>query len=528
MLALREAQDDLLVFNRLIMPDVDDPDDVLKSRFEITPLARLLCQVIQRAVRGEGKRRIAVSVGPQMGKSQILSRAGPAWVQGRLPHANQILGSYNQPMASEFGDSVREIMNSPTYRQIFPDTVLRREQVDWLITTAGGRLAFVGRGGSGTGKPADFFWVDDPIKDNIEAQSDSTREETWNWFSRVAMTRAHSKSIIVVIHTRWNSDDLIGRLCDPEHPERSKSLRGIEKYWDYFCLPAVVDDPKLAKALGLELQIPENPEVRSAFGTKPMSSLWPGRKSLEFLAEAKIMDASGFSALYMGRPTSEEGEFFKADWLLEYDEGDLPKDLVKYGASDHAVSVKQGKDYTVIGCVGVDANDDIWVLPDLVWERMQTDRTVEELISHMEMHRPACWWLEEELISKAFGPFLYKRMMEKKVYTLIDTIVPSKDKRTQARSIQGRMQMRKVRFPRFAHWWKDARAQLLKFDSAAYDDFVSFLSLIGLGLFKQYIPDEHKDETTEDDLKSGSIQWILRNTEARAMHEKRARATAGW
>ena len=528
MLAVKEAANDLLAFNRLRMPDIVDPDDVTKSRFESTPLARLLCQVIEKAVRGEGKKRIAVSVGPQFGKSDVLSRSGPAWVQGRLPHANQILGTYNQPFANEFGDNVREIMNSQFYKQVFPKTVLRREQVDWLVTTAGGKMAFVGRGGSGTGKPADFFWIDDPIKDDMEAQSTVIREETWKWFNRIAFNRCHDNSIIMVVHTRWNQDDLIGRLCDPEHPERNKSLRGIDKYWTYYNLPAVIDDPKLAKALGLTLEIPESPEVRNAFGTKPLVSLWPGRKSLEFLAEAKTLDAAGFHALYMGQPTSEAGDYFKADWMLEYDEDELPKDVTVYGASDHAVSVKQGKDYTVIGCVGVDTNDDIWVLPDLVWGRMQTDRTVEELISQMEIHRPACWWLEEELISKSFGPFLYKRMAERKVYTTIDTLVPAKDKRTQARSIQGRMQMKKVRFPRFAHWWKDAKAQMLRFDSAAYDDFVSFMSLIGLGLFKQYIPDSKEEESEEDTLKSGSIQWILRNTEARTLQEKRVRATAGW
>lgn len=85
---------------------------------------------------------------------------------------------------------------------------------------------------------------------------------------------------------------------------------------------------------------------------------------------------------------------------------DLPKNLRKYGASDHAVSAKQTADSTVVGCVGVDEDDNIWVLPDVVWAKMETDVTVDNLIMQMKTHQPDLWWLENELISKSFGPFL--------------------------------------------------------------------------------------------------------------------------
>src|SRR3546814_4215087 len=109
-----------------------------------------------------------------------------------------------------------------------------------------------------------------------------------------------------------------------------------------------------------------------------------------------------------------------------------------YGASDYAVSEKQERDSTVLGIVGVDERDDIWVLPDLVWDQMETDRTVEEMVRAMRDHDPELWWMENELISKSFGPFLRKRMDEEKVYTQIDPVTPSKDKRERARSTQGR------------------------------------------------------------------------------------------
>jgi len=529
MLAVKTAGDDMLAFMKLINPDPKDIDDVEKSRFQETPLARMLCQIVQKVQRREMK-RVAVSVGPQMGKSEVLSRGAPAWCFGKDPYLNQILGTYNQPFADEFGDAVRAIMNGPSYAQVFPQCELRKGGAakDLLVTTSGGRAAFVGRGGSGTGKPADIFWVDDPLKDDKEAQSDTTRNEVWNWFQKVAMTRCHDGSSIVIVHTRWHQDDLIGRLCDPEHPERNKLYKGIAERWQYINLPAVIEDKKLAKALDLTLDPPTNPDVISMFGTKPMSSIWPKRKSLGFLAEAKLMDPQGFNALYMGKPTPDDGDYFKSDWLVEYEAEELPPRLEKYGASDHAVSEKQGRDYNVLGCVGVDEQDTIWVLPDLVWERQKTDRTVEDILTLMKTHEPFMWWLESELISKSFGPFLEKRMHEDSVYVPLDPVIVSKDKQTRARAIQGRLAHKKVRFPRFARWWPDAKQQLLRFPNGANDDFVDWLSHIGLGLLKQLKPSTEQSKDGNNVVRTGSPEWMLAKMRRDSEREKRRKAVAGW
>lgn len=795
MLATKRAEQHLLDFMKLTMPDPQDIDDASMSRYEETPVARLLCQIMEKVYSRQLK-RVCVSVGPQLGKSQVISRGGPAWMLAKNPYLNIILGTYNQPFANEFGDAVREIMNSPSARQIFEGVYLRKggKAKDLLITMSGGRAAFVGRGGSGTGKPADIFIVDDPLKDDIEAQSDSTREEVWNWFNKVALTRCHDKSSILVVHcmtgdtpvllpdggekplrdirpgdaiatyhagqlavssvlnwrnngpdkvfaiktrsgavvkanerhpflviengqerwtrtkdlrlghaivrvsgangkarpalakgaispscagdtapstttkndgstacghppstrelietgtlstdmgsrwsttpgcspsktasapsaadrrketspshgrgslasttvttappsagscatratsqletselpksrkpsqhtydfttdeiveivefgvedvfdiqveatenfianglvshnTRWHQDDLIGRLCDPDHPERNGKYKGIAERWTHINLPAVVDDPKLAKALGLTLEPPTDPFVISMFGTKPMSSLWPSRKGLPFLAEAKQQDKAGFGALYMGQPTPEDGDYFKAADLVEYNPEDLPDSLTIYGASDHAVGLKQRNDSTVLGCIGVDEKDDIWVLPSLVWGKMPTDQTVEELIQQFKNQKPMTWWMESEMISKSFGPFLLKRMEEEGVYTPIEPVIASKDKSTRGRSIQGRIQMRKVHFPRDAVWWPEARRQMLMFPNGAHDDFVDWLGHIGQGLMKQIAPDAKVMQNERQAVRTGSIEWILRRAQQRADRENAEKRAVGW
>jgi predicted phage terminase large subunit-like protein len=292
-------------------------------------------------------------------------------------------------------------------------------------------------------------------------------------------------------------------------------------------LPAVVEDPDLAEALGLTLEVPTDEKVVKQFGSKPMSALWPGRKSLPLLAEAKRADHRVFGALYMGQPTPDDGDYFKLDNIVEYGENELPSALYKYGASDHAVGMKQQHDDTVLGCVGVDPNDDIWILPDLVMDRFPTDRTVEEMIALMKRHKPMMWWMESELISKSFGPFLRKRMHEDRIYTYIDPVTVSADKMKRARAIQGRMSMRKVHFPRFAPWYSTAKAQLLKFPNGTHDDFVDWLAHIGQGMTKE-IPAEVGEKVDGEILRQGSPKWIMAKAKEKFSRDSRLASTKGW
>ena len=525
-LAFDEAHDSLLRYIQMQMVDPEDPTNIELSRYDVTPQALLLCDIMEKIERGELK-RVAVSIGPQMGKSEIITRSAPAWISGRNPYKNFIIGTYNQTFAEEWGYEVRMRIRSSQHKSIFPSHTLDKGSASLLITPERGKLAFVGVGGSGSGKPADYFLIDDPIRGDADAQSQLYRDTLWKWFNGVVFARTKKNTAIAIVHTRWHQDDLIGRLCDPDHPEREKEYAGIAERWTYINIPAIIDDPKLAKALNLKLEPSTDPNVVSMFGSGPIAALWENEKPASLLAEAKQLDPRTFNALYMGKPSQDEGDYFKSDMLVEYDSQDLPDELTKYGASDHAVSVKQDRDYTVLGCVGVDHQDHIWVLPDLTWDRMETDRTVEELLYHFKTHSPGLWWMESEMISKSFGPFLKKRMLAEKIFTTLDKVVVSKDKRTRARAIQGRMSMRMVHFPRFAPWWPAARKELLAFDHGAHDDFVDFMAHIGMGLMKEGRAKKPAPEESNV-VRIGSPVWIMRNAESRSKREKRAASVKGW
>jgi predicted phage terminase large subunit-like protein len=527
-LAHQDARQSLVRFIEVMMPNEDDPTDVRITEYKRTAHGKLFCEIIEGVEAGR-ERRVAVAIPPQHGKTIHLSTFGPAWILGRNPKAKIVIATYNETRAEELGEAFRKVVLSADFQGIFPNCRLNKDSRSKtaMTTTAGGKIFFVGTGGTVTGRTAEYFIVDDPTKDDEELQSEITREKLWAWFFAVAYSRGNKKTRIVVLHTRWHGDDLIGRLCDPDHPERRKRFKGIADDWRYINLSGVITDKALADALGLELKVPTEPKVIDAFGTAPMVALWEEDKDLAHFAQWKIGDPRTFSALVMGKPVPDEGEYFRREWLIEYEPHELPTKLRKFGASDHAVSVKAGRDYTVIGCVGVDENDDIWVLPDLVWDRMETTRTVEELIHQFQAHKPNLWWMEDELISKSFGPFLRKRMQETKTYVTLDPQTPSKDKRTRARAIQGRMQMKKVRFPGFAPWWADARSQMLQFDHGANDDFVDFMSHIGLGLMKEIRPGREAPDN-DNIVRVGGPRWILQQSKRRAMQEQRIAANRGW
>ena len=431
--------------------------------------------------------------------SELSSKRFPAWYIGRDPYRYVAVATYNQTFAEDFGKAVRATMLSPGYRQIFPGTNLRTgsKASDRLETEEGGALYFIGRGGTITGRGADLIIIDDPIKNSEEARSQLVRDQLWEWFQNDIKSRFMTDmGAMIIIQTRWHEDDLVGRLTDPTNPHYD-ALEA--ENWKIIDIPAIArDDDVLGRAAG--------------------EPLWPERFGLDYLENFKRANPKGFSALYQQRPTPEDGDFFTADMIKTYKAGDLPDRLRIYAASDHAVGVKQENDRTCMLVVGVDDRGCIWLL-DCWWRRAKTDVVVEQMITMMDRWKPLRWWAESGHISKSIGPFLMKRMAERRVYCHISEQVPSKDKSTRAQSIQGRMSMGFVRFPMFEGWFEDAKQELLKFPEGRHDDFVDTLAHIGLGLDK-IVNGTPQPVVESRGPRVGSLAWVKQASEYRKRQER--------
>jgi predicted phage terminase large subunit-like protein len=324
----------------------------------------------------------------------------------------------------------------------------------------------------------------------VEARSKATKDMLWHWYTKVALSRVMGKGgAVVVTMTRWAEDDLLGRLTNPDLGYTTEE----------------------EAAQWTVINIPSEAEEDDPLGREVGEILWPERTPRAFLRSFRSLDPAGYAALYMGRPAPPEGNFFKREQIQEYMPHELPTNLRYYAASDHAISLEQNRDKTCMGMVGVDEEDNIWILPDVVWAQLDAENQVEAMIQLMESYKPLAWWAEKGHISKSLGPFLRKRMAEEQVYVNVVEKTPATDKMTRAQAIQGRMSMGKVFFPKFAPWYADAVDQMLNFPNGAHDDFVDFIAWIGRGLATQLTAQAAPRKKKEP--RTGSLDWILQESE---------------
>ena len=187
----------------------------------------------------------------------------------------------------------------------------------------------------------------------------------------------------------------------------------------------------------------------------------------------------------------------------------MPDELRFYSSSDHAVGTKQRNDPSCFLKVGIDRQDNIYLI-DCIWKRMPTDEAVEAMLAMAGGNmRPLLWWAERGHISKSIGPFLRKRMLETKTYINIVEVTPAVDKEQRAQSIAARVAMGKVLFPKHATWTEKAIGEMLAFPNGNHDDFVDALAYIGLGLQSQFAP--ARAGTSTDVRKQpefGTLAWV--------------------
>jgi predicted phage terminase large subunit-like protein len=480
-----ESRENLLTFTKFTMPDPEHPNDVERTRYDAQEFHKGVADALEAVERGEMVQLI-FCMPPRHGKTELATKRFAAWYMGKHPEHDVAVASYSDTMAEDMGADTRAILSSKPFLQIFPGFKLRRGGTakNNIQTDKGGRAVFVGRGGALTGRGANLLLIDDLFKDHEEARSQAVRDQAWNWFTKVAMTRRMGKKLVVVTMTRWHSDDIIGRITDPENPQ----YNAIEAAkWKIIRLPAIAeeDDP---------------------LGREPGEVLWKERYDLDFMESQQRLDPLGFAALYQQRPTVADGVLFRRENIRRYAHADLPEDLRYYAASDHAVGTKQRNDPSCFILIGVSRNDDIYVI-DCDWRRMPADAAVEAMLTMGSgTRKPLIWWAERGHISKSIGPFLNKRMMETGRYMNVVEVTPIGDKEQRAQSIAARVSMGKVLFPVGPMWAERAIDEMLSFPMGLHDDFVDAMSLVGLGLGSQF--GASKPAVKKEPPKFGTLGWV--------------------
>ena len=207
--------------------------------------------------------------------------------------------------------------------------------------------------------------------------------------------------------------------------------------------------------------------------------LWPEWFTPEQVAEAKL-NVRSWNALYQQDPVPEDGDYFKLAWFQDYEK--LPGSIAVYGASDYAVT-DGGGDYTEHGIFGVDAWNNLYVLD---WWRGQktSDVWIEQQCDMVRRWEPVCWFAEAGVIKSSVGPYLRRRLEERRAWVRIEALPSVHNKATRCRSFQALAASSKVFLPGVAGWKAELLGQLTRFPAGKYDDGVDVCSLVGRGLEK--------------------------------------------
>ncbi len=255
---------------------------------------RLICDSLQAVAEGK-LHRLMIFLPPRHGKSMTVTATFPSYILGRFPDQRVIVSSYSSDLAHDFGRLNRQKMEE-FGKEIFGIDLSKEKnsQAQWEIKGRRGGMVAVGIGGSITGKGADKLIIDDPIKNQQEANSITYRNRVWHEWQSTLSTRLHPGAAVIVILTRWHEDDLAGRLlnkdyCDPED-------------WKIIKLPAICEDNNdpLERKIGDPLWEEHGFDLQWAERTR------------------KRVGSSVWNALYQQRPSPEEGSIFNRSWWKFY------------------------------------------------------------------------------------------------------------------------------------------------------------------------------------------------------------------
>lgn len=175
-----------------------------------------------------------------------------------------------------------------------------------------GGLWVAGAGGSITGRGGNLLVLDDPLKNDEEAESEVIREGRNRWLDATWSTRGEPPRQKVYIQTRWHPRDPIGYTI-----QKAAADENAES-WHYINFEAIRSNDPMEVPPKVTLE----PDWR-----EPGEALCPERFPLKSLLAIKASVGSHWwNALYQGRPTVREGRVLKAAWFETV--GAVPQDVV--------------------------------------------------------------------------------------------------------------------------------------------------------------------------------------------------------
>ena len=282
---------------------------------------RIIAEKLEQVAQGKLKRLI-INMPPRHSKSEFASFLMPAWFLGRNPKLKIIQATHNTELAVRFGRKVRDLIDDPAYKEIFPDTNLKEDNKGagkWQ-TDKGGEYFAAGVGAAVTGRGADLFVIDDPHSEQA-AMSDSAFDNAYEWYTSGPRQRLQPGGAIIIVMTRWGKKDLTGRLMAAQGSDI------MADQWEVVEFPAILPSDK---------------------------PLWPEFWEKEALLGIKAsLPVGKWNAQWQQEPTVSEAAIIKREWWQVWGKEDIPSLDYVLQAYDTAFSKKESADYSAITTWGI-------------------------------------------------------------------------------------------------------------------------------------------------------------------------------
>lgn len=460
LLRRKKATESLIEFIKFTKPD-----------YQVNWHHKLICDEIDLLLNREYELLI-VSTPPRFGKSEIVSRRLPAYKLGKDPDSSIIACSYSADLSSRMNRDTQRIIDDQIYSLIFPETRLNSPNVR---TTAQGtylrnsdifeivghkgvyRSCGVGGGITGMGFSG-IGIIDDPTKNREDAESVTMRDKTYEWYTDVFLTRRENNAPILLTATRWNEDDLIGRIID-----KSENELGTDKC-KIITLPAISEE--------------EMPEYDHR--NVPGESLWINKFPETVLNKIKAtVPVYTWLSLYQQRPSAAAGNLVKKE-QFKYctlsnnilDLGDkkyLLNQCKIFQTCDPAASTKTSADYFVLATWAQTPTNEL-ALIDLIRTRLETPDQVPLFKQQYIRWRPIFQAVEKT----GLGISLYQTLLREGLP--VKKVDADTDKVTRFIPAATRIAAGVVYFLANTPWLNDYEAELLGFPNAAHDDCVDVTS----------------------------------------------------
>lgn len=198
------------------------PKKVLANRRQVL---KPYVDALNRIAFDDNLQYLVVSYPPSMGKS-YLATLFTAWGYGLSINNSVIRMSYSDELVLGFSRTVKGLLSSPEFAEIFPLFQLYKgkpfeveRESDWKIKNANvpksNHIART-RGGSTTGERASFAIIfDDMTKGAEEANSESIHKGIYDkWLTEWWNRRDGQKCKFIFVGTQWTPEDILNRVIE--------------------------------------------------------------------------------------------------------------------------------------------------------------------------------------------------------------------------------------------------------------------------------------------------------------------------